>query len=102
MITEVMSGQYFKSVPCMMHKIYLMCVSQVHTQKKKSGVISPKKFVLRVKRDNEQFCNYMHQVISSTREFCIQISVVRVTIYALVFAHGLDVNPTNILREYFG
>ncbi|GMH43250.1 hypothetical protein BSKO_11172 [Bryopsis sp. KO-2023] len=34
---------------------------QVHNQKKKSGVISPKKFVQRVKRDNDQFCGYMHQ-----------------------------------------
>jgi hypothetical protein len=35
---------------------------QIQNQKKKTGVIPPKKFVQRLKRDNEQFCSYMHQV----------------------------------------
>lgn len=35
---------------------------QIQNTKKKTGVIPPKKFVQRLKRDNEQFCSYMHQV----------------------------------------
>jgi hypothetical protein len=35
---------------------------QINTAKKKTGVISPKKFVQRLKRDNELFSGYMHQV----------------------------------------
>lgn len=35
---------------------------QIHSQKKKSGVIAPKRFVQRLKRDNELFRSYMHQV----------------------------------------
>lgn len=34
---------------------------QIHTAKKKTGVIAPKKFVQRVKKDNELFRSYMHQ-----------------------------------------
>ena len=35
---------------------------QIHTQKKKTGVIAPKRFVQRLKKDNELFRSYMHQV----------------------------------------
>ena len=35
---------------------------QINSTKKKTGVISPKKFVQRLKRDNELFSGYMHQV----------------------------------------
>lgn len=35
---------------------------QIQTSKKKTGVIAPKKFVARLKRDNELFRSYMHQV----------------------------------------
>eukprot|EP00803_Ostreobium_quekettii_P005859 evm.model.scf_1269.3 EVM.evm.TU.scf_1269.3 scf_1269:13623-17976(+) len=34
---------------------------QVRSQKKKSGVLSPKRFVQRLKKENDQFCGYMHQ-----------------------------------------
>mmetsp|Transcript_19518 Transcript_19518/g.32811 ORF Transcript_19518/g.32811 Transcript_19518/m.32811 type:complete len:347 (-) Transcript_19518:212-1252(-) len=34
---------------------------QIHTQKKKTGVISPKKFIFRLKQDNELFRSFMHQ-----------------------------------------
>eukprot|EP00775_Hariotina_reticulata_P006121 gene6121-6360_t len=34
---------------------------QIQTSKKKTGVIPPKKFVQRLKRDNELFRSYMHQ-----------------------------------------
>lgn len=34
---------------------------QINSSKKKTGVISPKKFVQRLKRDNELFSGYMHQ-----------------------------------------
>jgi hypothetical protein len=38
------------------------CLLQIQTSKKKTGVIPPKKFVQRLKRDNELFRSYMHQV----------------------------------------
>ncbi|KAI3827816.1 hypothetical protein L1987_01902 [Smallanthus sonchifolius] len=34
---------------------------QISTQKKKTGVIAPKRFVQRVKKENELFRGYMHQ-----------------------------------------
>jgi len=34
---------------------------QIQTSKKKTGVIAPKRFVQRLKRDNEAFRSYMHQ-----------------------------------------
>eukprot|EP00210_Caulerpa_lentillifera_P009195 g8767.t1 len=43
---------------------------QIHNQRKKSGIISPKKFVQRLKRDNEQFCGFMHQ---DAHEFLIYL-----------------------------
>lgn len=43
---------------------------QIHYQRKKSGVISPKKFVQRLKRDNDQFCGFMHQ---DAHEFLIYL-----------------------------
>lgn len=36
--------------------------AQVQGAKKKTGVIAPKRFVQRLKRDNEAFRSYMHQV----------------------------------------
>ncbi|CAL9038604.1 unnamed protein product [Musa banksii] len=43
----------------------LMCLadlfSQISSQKKKTGVIAPKQFVYRVKKQNEIFRGYMHQ-----------------------------------------
>ena len=38
-------------------------VLQIHTHKRKTGVLSPKRFINRLKRDNELFRGYMHQVI---------------------------------------
>lgn len=35
---------------------------QIYTQKKRTGVIPPRRFVQRLKRDNELFRSYMHQV----------------------------------------
>lgn len=37
-------------------------VAQIHSQKKRTGVIAPKRFVQRLKKDNELFRSYMHQV----------------------------------------
>jgi ubiquitin carboxyl-terminal hydrolase 12/46 len=39
--------------------------SQISSQKKKTGVIAPKRFVQRLKKQNELFRSYMHQV------FCV-------------------------------
>ncbi len=39
------------------------CVrAQISASKKRTGMVSPKKFVQRLKRDNELFNSYMHQV----------------------------------------
>ena len=35
---------------------------QINSQKKKTGIIAPRRFVQRLKRDNELFRSYMHQV----------------------------------------
>ena len=40
----------------------LVLVAQIHSQKKRTGVIAPKRFVQRLKKDNELFRSYMHQV----------------------------------------
>lgn len=40
---------------------------QISSQKKKTGVIAPKRFVQRVKKENELFRGYMHQVSLSFR-----------------------------------
>ncbi|XP_024518179.1 ubiquitin carboxyl-terminal hydrolase 3 isoform X3 [Selaginella moellendorffii] len=37
--------------------------SQINSQKKKTGVIAPKRFVQRVKKQNELFRSYMHQTL---------------------------------------
>uniref|UniRef100_A0A453IYV5 ubiquitinyl hydrolase 1 n=1 Tax=Aegilops tauschii subsp. strangulata TaxID=200361 RepID=A0A453IYV5_AEGTS len=37
--------------------------SQISNQKKKTGVIAPKRFIQRLKKQNELFRSYMHQVI---------------------------------------
>ena len=37
-------------------------VAQIHSQKRRTGVIAPKRFVQRLKKDNELFRSYMHQV----------------------------------------
>jgi hypothetical protein len=42
--------------------LVLVCLPQIQNSKKKTGVIPPKKFVARLKRDNELFRSYMHQV----------------------------------------
>jgi hypothetical protein len=39
-----------------------LCCFQITSQKKKTGVIAPKQFVNRVKKQNELFRSYMHQV----------------------------------------
>lgn len=36
--------------------------AQISVSKKRTGVVAPKKFVTRLKQDNELFSGYMHQV----------------------------------------
>lgn len=45
---------------------------QISSQKKKTGVIAPKRFVQRLKKQNEIFRSYMHQVCF---EFCFWMSM---------------------------
>lgn len=43
---------------------FLSCLlMQINSSKKKTGVIAPKRFVQRVKKQNEYFRSYMHQVL---------------------------------------
>ncbi|KAH0853236.1 hypothetical protein HID58_093359 [Brassica napus] len=42
--------------------------SQISSQKKKTGVIAPKRFVQRLKKQNELFRSYMHQLLTSWRK----------------------------------
>ena len=35
--------------------------AQIQSQKRKAGILAPKRFVQRLKRDNELFRSYMHQ-----------------------------------------
>jgi len=55
-------------LPCLLAQClsHAVCCMQIQNTKKKTGVIPPKKFVQRLKRDNEQFCSYMHQVWLAT------------------------------------
>jgi hypothetical protein len=46
---------------CGVQPTHLARAAQVNTQKKKTGVIAPRRFVQRLKRDNELFRSYMHQ-----------------------------------------
>lgn len=43
---------------------------QISTHKRKTGVIAPKRFVQRLKRDNELFRSYMHQASQSSGPCC--------------------------------
>lgn len=57
--------QYAATLPKDYEENLLNCLAelfvQINSQKKKTGVIPPKKFVQRLKRDNELFRSYMHQ-----------------------------------------
>ena len=41
---------------------WILLLLQIHSQKRRTGVIAPKRFVQRLKKDNELFRSYMHQV----------------------------------------
>eukprot|EP00879_Flechtneria_rotunda_P002834 GHRR01003047.1.p1 GENE.GHRR01003047.1~~GHRR01003047.1.p1 ORF type:complete len:435 (+),score=163.33 GHRR01003047.1:149-1453(+) len=57
--------QYGQTLPKNTEENLLACLyelfQQIQNTKKKTGVIPPKKFVTRLKRDNELFRSYMHQ-----------------------------------------
>ncbi|KIZ02162.1 ubiquitin carboxyl-terminal hydrolase 12/46 [Monoraphidium neglectum] len=57
--------QYCAALPREPEENMLNCLAelfqQIQTSKKKTGVIAPKRFVQRLKRDNEAFRSYMHQ-----------------------------------------
>lgn len=44
------------------HAYHRLTYVQIQASKKKTGVIPPRKFVQRLKKDNELFRSYMHQV----------------------------------------
>ena len=54
----IASNVLHSSVQCLSWSL----VAQIHSQKKRTGVIAPKRFVQRLKKDNELFRSYMHQV----------------------------------------
>lgn len=43
-------------------QLMIFSLMQISSQKKKTGVIAPKRFVQRLKKQNELFRSYMHQV----------------------------------------
>lgn len=49
--------------------------TQVNSQKKKTGVIAPKRFVQRVKKENEAFRSYMHQDAHEFLNFLLNVLV---------------------------
>lgn len=57
--------QYAANLPKDAEDNLLTCLAdlfvQIHNQKRKVGVIAPKRFVQRLKKDNELFRSYMHQ-----------------------------------------
>mmetsp|Transcript_4642 Transcript_4642/g.8008 ORF Transcript_4642/g.8008 Transcript_4642/m.8008 type:complete len:352 (-) Transcript_4642:104-1159(-) len=57
--------QYAQELPKDSPETLLGCLAelflQISVNKKKTGVLAPKKFVARLKRDNELFSGYMHQ-----------------------------------------
>lgn len=52
-----------REIRCALQLCSIACYFvQISSQKKKTGVISPRRFVQRVKKQNELFRSYMHQV----------------------------------------
>ncbi|KAL4379548.1 hypothetical protein GQ457_02G017070 [Hibiscus cannabinus] len=58
----------------------LICLAdlftQISSQKKKTGVIAPKRFVQRLKKQNELFRSYMHQGILTNETRCLRCETV--------------------------
>ncbi|XP_039012551.1 ubiquitin carboxyl-terminal hydrolase 3-like isoform X3 [Hibiscus syriacus] len=58
----------------------LICLAdlftQISSQKKKTGVIAPKRFVQRLKKQNEIFRSYMHQGILTNETRCLRCETV--------------------------
>lgn len=54
--------------------LYGRLFMQISSQKKKTGVIAPKRFVQRVKKQNELFRGYMHQVFT---ELVLDLSAIK-------------------------
>ncbi|XP_039005085.1 ubiquitin carboxyl-terminal hydrolase 3-like isoform X2 [Hibiscus syriacus] len=50
--------------------------TQISSQKKKTGVIAPKRFVQRLKKQNELFRSYMHQGILTNETRCLRCETV--------------------------
>ena len=57
------SGSTQEAEPC-----WVPISVQIQSQKRKAGIIAPKRFVQRLKKDNELFRSYMHQVRQSVQE----------------------------------
>ena len=57
--------QYYHALPKDHEENLLTCLgelfSSISGQKKRTGVMAPKKFIQRLKRDNELFRSFMHQ-----------------------------------------
>ncbi|RRT54330.1 hypothetical protein B296_00044022 [Ensete ventricosum] len=75
-IEEPNLGHYcFRFIIYLLSFIRNLCLSwyfvQISSQKKKTGVIAPKRFVQRVKKQNEYFRSYMHQKLS-LRPLCLR------------------------------
>lgn len=73
---------------------------QISNQKKKTGVIAPKRFIQRLKKQNEIFRSYMHQVIHFASDVfqCVFCSFSKLMV-TLQCAHHLLSNFAGPLRQ---
>ncbi len=51
------------------------CPPQIQSQKRKAGILAPKRFVQRLKRDNELFRSYMHQARALAHLFLLPMAL---------------------------
>ncbi|RWV96924.1 hypothetical protein GW17_00040327 [Ensete ventricosum] len=91
-IEEPNLGHYcFRFIIYLLSFIRNLCLSwyfvQISSQKKKTGVIAPKRFVQRVKKQNEYFRSYMHQY-KRTKRYAVQAYQAKLSLRPLCLRRG--------------
>lgn len=72
---------------------------QINTSKKKTGVIAPKRFVQRVKKQNEFFRSYMHQVLNFILNFIVNFMVSDVKTFVYYLNNRKYLSLANVLTS---
>ncbi len=67
---------------------------QIQSQKRKTGIIAPKRFVQRLKRDNELFRSYMHQVRHTNNP----MNILRISLVS-VLRHKAQYEPISMAHK---